>query len=142
MSYAKRKPSLNRRETKTLLTTLKIATTAGTLSLTLAGWGLLAHLDASRVQAAASQDVAMVAPQSVGTDKVLAQTPAKTDKLLKKINVVQWVQDVAGNSVAVVRDKRGSLWYVMGSDIPRLEQGLAPQFQPQLVRMTTRTRAS
>jgi hypothetical protein len=143
MSYTKRKSSLNRRETQTLLKTLKLVTTAGTLSLTLAGWGLLAHLDASRVQAAASQDVAMVAPQSVGTDTASVQSPAKKEeKPVKRINVVQWVQDVAGNSVAVVRDRRGSLWYVMGSDIPRLEQGLAPQFQPQLVGMTTRTRAS
>jgi len=142
MSYAKRKPSLNRKETQALLATLKLATTAGALSLTLAGWGLLAHLDASSVQALASQDVAMVAPQSLGIDTDSVPTSASTDKSLKKINVVQWVQDVAGNPVAVVRDNRGSLWYVMGSDIPRLEQGLAPQVQPQLVRMTTRTRAS
>jgi len=142
MSYAKRKPSLNRKETQALLATLKLATTAGALSLTLAGWGLLAHLDASSVQALASQDVAMVAPQSLGIDTDSVPTSASTDKSLKKINIVQWVQDVAGNSVAVVRDNRGSLWYVMGRDIPRLEQGLAPQVQPQLVRMTTRTRAS
>jgi len=142
MSYAKRKPSLNRKETQALLATLKLATTAGALSLTLAGWGLLAHLDASSVQALASQDVAMVAPQSLGIDTDSVPTSTSTDKSLKKINVVQWVQDVAGNSVAVVRDNRGSLWYVMGRDIPRLEQGLAPQVQPQLVRMTTRTRAS
>jgi len=142
MSYAKRKPSLNRKETQALLATLKLATTAGALSLTLAGWGLLAHLDASSVQALASQDVAMAAPQSLGIDTGSVPTSTSTDKPLKKINVVQWVQDVAGNPVAVVRDNRGSLWYVMGSDIPRLEQGLAPQVQPQLVRMTTRTRAS
>jgi len=42
----------------------------------------------------------------------------------------------------VVRDRRGTLWYVMGSDVTRLEQGLSPLVQPQPVRITTRTRGS
>jgi hypothetical protein len=142
MSYAKRKPSLNRKDTQTLLKTLKLATTAGALSLTLAGWGLLAHTEARSVQAAASQDTAIVAGRPVATAVASASGPVPTSQPVKKINVVQWVQDMAGNSVAVVQDRRGTFWYVMGSDIPRLEQGLSPLVQPQPVQIVTRTRAS
>ena len=157
MSYAKRKPSLNRKDTQTLLKTLKLATTAGALSLTLAGWGLLAHIDATNVQAATRQDIAIVATRPTATPFAPAsrqvpsgqtlsrQVPsgqAPTNRPVVKIKVVQWVQDMAGNSVAVVQDKRGALWYVMGSDVPRLEQGLPPLVQPQPVQITTRTRAS
>ena len=61
MSQIKRKPLLNRRETRTLLNTVKAVTTAGALSLTLAGWGLLAQLDAADIaQAQSNQSVAMV----------------------------------------------------------------------------------
>ena len=139
MSQKRRKPLLNRKETQSLLSTLKLATTAGALSLTIAGWGLLAQLDSA--QAATNQSVAMVTSSSPASVETPAGSqPAKQS--VKKIDVVQWVQDVQGRPVAVVRDNRGSLWYVMGSDVPRLEQGLSPQVQPQLVQMVTRTRAS
>ena len=128
MSQKRRKPFLNRKETQSLLTTLKLATTAGALSLTIAGWGLLAQLD--NAQAATNQPVA--------SSLALVGSQSAT----QSIAVVRWVQDVQGRPVAVVRDKRGTLWYVMGSDVPRLEQGLSPQVQPQLVQMVTRTRAS
>lgn len=138
MNQTKRKPLLNRKETRTLLNTLKAATTAGALSLTLAGWGLLAQLDAGNLaQAKARQSVAMVAPAQSATS---VPTPASRQTV--RLDVVQWVQDARGNAVAVVRDSRGALWYVMGSDIPRLEKGQPPLIQPQLVRITTRTRAS
>jgi hypothetical protein len=146
MSQTKRKPLLNRKETQTLLTTLKIASTAGALSLTMAGWGLLAQLDATPVQAAFTQDTTVVAalPES-NTKPVAAKllpTAVPTARPGVRLDITQWVQDVQGNKVAVVRDKRGTLWYVMGSDVPRLEQGLAPQIQPQPVQIRTRSRAS
>lgn len=155
MSQPKRKPLLNRKEIQMLLTTLKVTTAAGALSLTMAGWGLLAQLNApTTAQAAVNQKTALVAdlPESstktlnskvlpTPTSKVLP-TPTPTAPPVTKLDIVQWVQDVRGNSVAVVRDRRGTLWYVMGSDVPRIEQGLSPQVQPQPVQMVTRTRAS
>lgn len=154
MSKTNRKPLLNRKETQSLLKTLKVVSSTGVLSLTLAGWGFLAQLEANTAQAAPDQAVAMleapadtsaIAPlSSVPTASAATLTPVPTPTASPKIklNVVQWVQDVQGNPVAVVQDRRGSLWYVMGSDVPRLEQGLSPQVQPQLVQMVTRTRAS
>lgn len=156
MSNTKKKPLLNRNETQSLLKTLKVVSTTGVLSLTLAGWGLLAQLEANTAQAATNQTVAMVeAPVDTSVITALSNvsvantatptplpSPTATPQPKIKLNVVQWVQDVQGNPVAVVQDRRGSLWYVMGSDVPRLEQGLSPQVQPQLVRMVTRTRAS
>lgn len=138
MSQAKRKPVkplINRKETQTLLTTLKLTTIAGSLGLTIAGWSLLAEAEARNVaQASASQPAAVVASSGQ------AQAPAT--KQVVKVNVVAWVQDFAGDPVAVVRDSRGTLWYVMGSDIPRLEQGLPPLVRPQPVQTVTRSRAS
>jgi len=145
MKQTKRKPLLNRKETQTLLTTLKVATTAGALSLTLGGWSLLAQLENRNVAlAATSQPVAIVA--SAADTIALTPTPlpkqaAPTQKKFS-LDIVQWVQDISGNDVAVVRDRRGSLWYVMGSDVTRLEQGLSPLIQPQLVQINTRTRGS
>jgi len=135
MRQIKRKPLLNRKETQTLLTTLKITSAAGALSLTLAGWAMLAQLDTTAAQAAVSQKTSVVATLPDSSNKPL-------NSRVIKLDIVQWVQDVQGNQVAVVRDKRGTLWYVMGSDVPRIEQGLAPQVQPQPVQMITRSRAS
>jgi len=135
MRQIKRKPLLDRKETQTLLTTLKITSAAGVLSLTLAGWAMLAQLDTTAAQAAVSQKTSVVATLPDSSNKPL-------NSRVIKLDIVQWVQDVQGNQVAVVRDKRGTLWYVMGSDVPRIEQGLAPQVQPQPVQMITRSRAS
>jgi hypothetical protein len=157
MSQIKRKPLLNRHETRTLLKTLKAVTTAGALSLTIAGWGLLARVDATDIaQAQTNEPVAMVSLPSESAKKNLSGVPANTrptptvapraavSASQKKINldIVQWVQDTRGNNVAVVRDRRGNLWYVMGSDIPRLEQGQQPLVRPQLAQVFARTRAS
>jgi hypothetical protein len=167
MSQAKRspkKPLLNRKQTETLLKTLKVTTVAGTLSLTMAGWSWLAEADAgSAAQAASNQSPAIaasqpaVAPTSAAVIRRPTATPvptptpsttssgasqASTQQQVVHLNIVSWVQDVSGNPVAVVRDSRGNLWYVMGSDVPRIEQGLSPQYQPQPVRQVTRTRAS
>lgn len=159
MSQIKRKPLLNRKETQTLLSTLKMASAAGALSLTLAGWGILAQLDATTAQAAASQKTTLVAALPAATNTSLNNTqvlptptptanaqvlptPAPTARPVIKLDIVQWVQDVQGDQVAVVRDRRGNLWYVLGSDVPRIEQGLSPLVQPQPVQMTTSSRAS
>ncbi len=146
MSQLKRKPLLNRKETQTLLTTLKIASVAGALSLTLAGWGILAQLDATTAQAAVSQKTTLMAALPDSSNKALnsklLSTLTATAQPAIRLDIVQWVQDVQGNEIAVIRDRRGTLWYVMGSDVPRIEQGLAPQVQPQPVQMTTRSRAS
>jgi hypothetical protein len=158
MSQAKRKPVkplLNRKETKTLLTTLKWTTVAGTLSLTVAGWSLLAQADAHNVaQAAPNQPVAVVASRRPSASTPSAPTPpatsatssgqarTSTSKQVARLDIVGWVRDRAGDRIAVVRDSRGTLWYVMGSDVPRLEQGLPPLVQPQPVQQVTRSRAS
>jgi len=147
MSQIKRKPLLNRKETQTLLTTLKATSVAGILSLTLAGWGLLAQLEATPAEAAFTQQAALVAALPEPSTKILNSkvlpTPAPTAASTGiKLDIRQWVQDVQGNQVAVVRDRRGTLWYVLGSDVPRIEQGLAPQVQPQPVQRVTRSRAS
>jgi hypothetical protein len=135
MSQAKRKPTkplLNRKETNTLLTTLKWTTVAGTLSLTIAGWSLLAQADARNT--AQADSTSSVTPSG--------QAQASVPKQVVRVHIVGWVQDSAGDPVAVVRDSRGTLWYVLGSDVPRLEQGLPPLVQPQPVQQVTRTRAS
>jgi hypothetical protein len=163
MSQAKRspkKPLLNRKQTQTLLKTLKVTTVAGTLSLTMAGWSMLAQADASSAaQAATNQPTSITASQSAvaPTPTAVIRQPTatptppttssdpnqnSTQQQVVHLNIVSWVQDVSGNPVAVVRDSRGNLWYVMGSDVPRIEQGLSPQYQPQPVSQVTRSRAS
>ncbi len=72
----------------------------------------------------------------------VTDTPAPSPTPLFKLDVVQWVQTQAGDPVAVVRDNRGALWFVMGTDVPRIENGLPPEFQPQLVNGGGRTRRS
>ncbi len=69
-----------------------------------------------------------------------APTPTATVKF--KLDVVQWVQTNTGDRVAIVRDNRGVLWYVWGTDVPRIEQGLSPQYQPAPVNGVTRSRRS
>ncbi|MCB0178844.1 MAG: hypothetical protein KDI62_11485, partial [Anaerolineae bacterium] len=71
MSQQKKKPLLNRKETQSLLTTLKVATAAGALSLTLGGWGLLAQLESA--QAAVNQPEAIAAASTSAS----AETPAR-----------------------------------------------------------------
>lgn len=167
MNQSKRRPSLNRNQTRTLLNTLRVVTTAGAISLTITGWGLLAKLDANNVaQAKSNQSLAVAAVASDPNIKRLTSAPTKittpptapavkvtapstapapatpTPQPIRRLDVVQWVQDAAGDRVAVVRDRRGTLWYVMGSDVPRIEQGQAPLVQPQPVQMFGRTRAS
>jgi hypothetical protein len=149
MDQTKRKPVLNRKETQTTLNTIKVITTAGAISMTVAGWGVLALIDArNSANAQADPSVTIAAPPSNSAAQISngasasALIPTPTPQPANKLDVVQWVQDNSGNPVAVVRDNRGTLWFVMGSDVPRIEQGQQPLFQPQPVRTTTRSRAS
>lgn len=149
----KKKSPLNRKETQTLLNTLKVTTIAGLLSLTLTGWGLLARVNAEKqVSVALPADAKTVAlvesapaanPTSTAAPPPTA-TPAAQPVARKtvKLNIVQRTSNTSGAPVAVVADNRGGLWYVMGSDVPRIEQGLQPLVQPQPVRVVTRSRAS
>ncbi len=68
--------------------------------------------------------------------------PTATPATKFKLNVVQWVTTQAGDPVAVVQDNSGVLWYVWGPDVTRIEQGLSPEYQPQPVNATGRSRAS
>lgn len=192
-----------RSNTKRLLTTLKLTTTIGAVSLTLTGWALLSRVEAinaaSSAQAApsafssnvgsagalassppatadvrpetvANADVSRVAvatataasPTStplssaavsgIGASPTASPTasltatpttaPTATPEPKFKLDIVQWVKTNAGDPVAVVRDNRGVLWYVWGADVPRIEQGLRPQYQPQPVNRVGRTRRS
>ena len=73
------------------------------------------------------------APTDVPTDvptAVPTAAPTDTPEVKFKLDVVQWVQNQAGDNIAVVRDNQGILWYVWGDDVPRIEQGLSPQYQP------------
>ncbi len=155
---------------KALLSTLKMTTAVGAVSLSLAGWGLLARGEAltavhslpsasaqfaSAAQAAPftagaamSAPTTQAAPSSpapasaaaLPTVTAPAATPAAAPTIT--LDIRQWVQTASGDQVAVVRDNRGILWYVWGSDVPRIEQGLSPQYQPQPVNQVTRTRRS
>ncbi len=155
MNQTKKSPLLNRKETQTTLNTIKVITTAGAISMTVAGWGLLALIDAGNaVNAQAAQadpSVAVAAPPSNSGPAAqpsnnapsnVPTAPTPTPQPASQLDIVQWVQDNAGDQVAVVRDNRGTLWYVMGSDVPRIEAGQQPVYQPQPVRTTTRSRAS
>ncbi len=149
MNQTKKSPLLNRKETQTTLNTIKVITTAGAISMTFAGWGLLALIDArNSVNAQADPSVAIAAPPANSAAQVSngasasALIPTPTPQPVTKLDIVQWGQDNAGDQIAVVRDSRGTLWYVMGSDVPRIEAGQQPVYQPQPVRTTTRSRAS
>jgi len=210
-------PSTRKQDSKTLLSAMKMTTTIGAVSLTLAGWALLSRAEALTVAQAAqinSAGFAAAAPglstpasvaagsgpnptgvvrtaASVGraptattlprvtaTPRALSQAtvrptalpratvtptplpratvvpttlpkvpatpdvPAPSPTPLFKLDVVQWVQTQAGQKVAVVRDNQGTLWYVMGTDVPRIENGLQPEYQPQPVNGGGRTRRS
>lgn len=215
MTQVQKPNTSNRDNAKTLLSTLKLTTTIGAVSLTLAGWGLLSQAEALNAAQATSDAPASFAsaapagsmlisarpgetvalggsnlgiepgsitaavrasatptraaptataaataagatvklptatPTSTSTPAPTATTaatatPAPTDtpEALFKLNVVQWVQTQQGDPVAVVRDNSGTLWYVWGPDVPRIEQGLDPQYQPQPLNATGSTRRS
>ncbi len=156
MNQTKKNPLLNRKETQTTLNTIKVITTAGAISMTVAGWGLLALIDArnaANAQAAqADPSVAIATPRSSSAAQPsnasnnapanVPTAPTPAPQPANQLDIVQWVQDNAGDRIAVVRDNQGTLWYVMGSDVPRIEAGQQPEYQPVPVRTTTRSRAS
>jgi len=207
MNEPTKAPSTRKQNSNTLLTAMKMTTTIGAVSLTLAGWGLLSRAEAHNVAQAAQinpagfasaapgpSTVASVAvgsgpaptgvaltaasagraptatalPRATVTPTALPQAtvaptalpratvaptalpkmpatpdaPAPSPTPVVKLDVVQWVQTQAGQKVAVVRDNQGTLWYVMGTDVPRIENGLQPEYQPQPVNGGGRTRRS
>ena len=112
-----------------------IANRAATLALPQASTG------ATRQSAPTSTTVAptVIAPTPTATpDTGTASATTQTVKL----DIVQWVKTNAGDPVAIVRDARGVLWYVWGDDVPRIEQGQTPQYQPQPVNARGRSRHS
>lgn len=200
-------PSPRKQDSKTLLSAMKMTTTIGAVSLTLAGWALLSRAEAHSVAQAAQLSSAGFAsaapglstPASVAAGSDPSQTgvvrtaasagraptatalpqatitptalrratvtptplpratvtstplpkmpatpdvPAPSPTPLFKLDVVQWVQTQAGEKVAVVRDNQGTLWFVMGTDVPRIENGQQPEYQPQPVNGGSRTRRS
>lgn len=154
----KQKSLLTRPQTRTLLTAIKVSTVAGVLSLTMAGWGLMAKADTTNVVpstvASSSKSLTrtvnvtnrsvVAAPTATAVPQSLAAAPAPTatPATVTKLNIVQWVNDNSGNRIAVVQDSGGNLWLVMGTDVPRIEQGLNPEFQPQLWRQFGFSRGS
>ncbi len=197
MTPSRKSQSSPRNNAKTLLTTLKLTTTIGAVSLTLAGWALLSRVEAvnatnatqvasagfasnagsaailtspqapaTGVRPEVARNVAVSRPVAAATATSIPPTaaafssaatseiptasptatpttaPTATPEPKIKLNIVQWVKTNAGDPVAVVRDNRGILWYVWGSDVPRIEQGLSPQYQPQPVNRVGRTRRS
>lgn len=184
LDQQRKNPAPRSRDHKTLLSAIKMTTTIGAVSLTLAGWGLLSRVEANNVAQAAQNNpvgftsstpptsrpasvivntnraqtsiasnaaapipakataipvAAAVLPKDTTTPTALPEMPAATDTPvptptpLFKLDVVQWLQTEAGDPVAVVRDNRGALWYVMGTDVPRIENGQSPEYQPQPV---------
>lgn len=182
-----------RGDTKSMLNTIKMTTTLGAVSLTLAGWGLLARVESinaqqpdpvaqsvamlesavTKVPATLAETTRVISPGSLAsaTKAALAPTatsvatatatpaatatlpptsaaapvqdvPAEPQQAQVKLNVVQWVQTNAGDPVAVVQDSGGTLWYVWGPDVDRIEQGQQPQYQPVPVNQVARSRHS
>ena len=80
---------------------------------------------------------ATATPAATATPSATA-TPAATATPEKQytLDVVQWTQNANGEEIAVVRDANGTLWYVWGPDVDRIERGLDPQYQPQPVNAT------
>ncbi|MCB0071838.1 MAG: hypothetical protein KDE20_10285 [Caldilineaceae bacterium] len=112
-----------------------IANRAATLALPQASTG------ATRQSAPTSTTAAptVIAPTPTATPD--AGTASATTQTVK-LDIVQWVKTNAGDPVAIVRDARGVLWYVWGDDVPRIEQGQTPQYQPQPVNARGRSRHS
>ena len=112
-----------------------IANRAATLALPQASTG------ATRQSAPTSTTAAptVIAPTPTATPN--AGTASATTQTVK-LDIVQWVTTNAGDPVAIVRDTRGVLWYVWGDDVPRIEQGQTPQYQPQPVNARARSRHS
>jgi hypothetical protein len=107
--------------------------------------GATAAPAASLTASAAPTDVPTTVPTDVPTaapTDVPTAAPTAAPEVKFKLDVVQWVQNQAGDNIAVVRDNQGVLWYVWGDDVPRIEQGLSPQYQPVPVNQIGRSRHS
>ena len=69
-------------------------------------------------------------------------TPTAAPAKLYTLDVVQWVQNSSGEQWALVKDAAGTLWYIYGPDVERMEYGLEPEYQPQPANVTGTTRGS
>ncbi len=86
---------------------------------------------------------ATATPSATATPAATAtSTATATPEKQFTLDVVQWTQNANGEEIAVVRDANGTLWYVWGPDVDRIERGLNPQYQPQPVNATGRSRGS
>lgn len=63
-------------------------------------------------------------------------TPTAAPAKLYTLDVVQWVQNSSGEQWALVKDAAGTLWYIYGPDVERMEYGLEPEYQPQPANVT------
>ena len=121
---------------------------AAVLATSTRGAGAATPTDSPTATAAPTDvptDVPTDIPTNVPTDvptAVPTMAPTDTPAVKFKLDVVQWVQNQAGDNIAVVRDNQGILWYVWGDDVPRIEQGLSPQYQPVPVNQFGRSRHS
>ena len=119
-----------------------IANRAATLALPQASTGATRQSAPTSTTAAPTSTTAaptVIAPTPTATPN--AGTASATTQTVK-LDIVQWVKTNAGDPVAIVRDARGVLWYVWGDDVPRIEQGQTPQYQPQPVNARGRSRHS
>jgi hypothetical protein len=98
---------------------------------------------ATATATAAAKSATLPTPTPQPTSAPTATAEAVATPVVKfKLDIVQWVTTQAGDPVAVVRDNSGVLWYVWGDDVPRIEQGLDPEYQPQAVNSAARSRGS
>jgi hypothetical protein len=114
------------------------AAAAGTATGAGSAVGAAAALPAATATVPATATPAATATPSAAAASAATATPEKQFTL----DVVQWTQNANGEEIAVVRDANGTLWYVWGPDVERIERGLDPQFQPQPVNATGRSRGS
>lgn len=85
---------------------------------------------------------AVVAEPSATAEPTAIPVPTATPEALFTLDIVQWTESQTGEPMAVVRDENGTLWYVLGTDVPLIEQGLDPTVEPQPVNSRGRSRGS
>jgi len=108
------------------------------------------NLAESAVQSVAPADstgntnaVPTVTTESIAAAEPTATpAPTATPEALFTLDIVQWTESQTGEPMAVVQDENGTLWYVLGTDIPLIEQGLEPAMEPQPVNSRGRSRGS
>jgi hypothetical protein len=113
------------------------ATTSAKPSATSTANAAAALPTATATVPATATPAATATPSATAT----AATTATPEKLYT-LDIVQWTQNANSEEIAIVRDANGTLWYVWGPDVDRIERGLDPEYQPQAVNATSRSRGS